>query len=604
MYDNPATNFGFMFSLFTEETYRCMKFCSSDHPTASMRPKLEITYSGTPIPQLELGNDIVQCGGSVTLNAGSGFEQYLWNGVAGEATFSVTSSGTYSVSVQTTDGQWLEDEIQVTIVTPPNAGFLVANSTDTPGSICLGDEVVFNLEGFEGNQHFEFRTINESGVVSGWQTIDLFSNSLIWQTSACIPNQTYQFRSVSITEAPCNGSYSNLISIYVSDLPQINLGNDIYICENLIAVISPGNGYASYAWSTSETTPSISVSQTGIYSVTVTNMSGCLASDEVSVAVTQIPELVLYSMNESYSGAGDGIVFAVVSGYAGQVNYDWGLGINSPIVTGLTVGEYCVRVSDDAGCSVSDCIEILPSQSQQDSTVAFYVQERMGCASFEVCFTDMSLVSLTTWLWDFGDGTTSTEQNPCHVYEQPGVYSVTLSLADDFDMLTSTYSNYIFVFSGPEVDIISTPESGVGMNDGALQMTFLDGNPPYSIQWSNGSVLNENTNLGSGMYYYTVTDAFGCISVGSGFVDLLNSIFSNKLNQIELFPNPASSSFTLSGIDVIERISIYDALGKEVMCMLNPLASAPVDISSLCEGWYVVKVQSPEAAWSRKLRVE
>lgn len=50
-----------------------------------------------------------------------------------------------------------------------------------------------------------------------------------------------------------------------------------------------------------------------------------------------------------------------------------------------------------------------------------------GNAPLEVAFTDLSTNTPTSWLWDFGDGHTSTEQNPTHVYDLPGDYTVTLT---------------------------------------------------------------------------------------------------------------------------------------------------------------------------------
>jgi chitodextrinase len=43
-----------------------------------------------------------------------------------------------------------------------------------------------------------------------------------------------------------------------------------------------------------------------------------------------------------------------------------------------------------------------------------------------VSFTDESVGKITSWKWDFGDGTTSTEQHPTHVYQKPDHYIVTL----------------------------------------------------------------------------------------------------------------------------------------------------------------------------------
>jgi PKD repeat protein len=62
----------------------------------------------------------------------------------------------------------------------------------------------------------------------------------------------------------------------------------------------------------------------------------------------------------------------------------------------------------------------------------FTVNERIGVAPFTVTFTDLSTGNPTSWQWDFGDGTTSTEQNPTHVYEREGAYDVTLTVSNSY----------------------------------------------------------------------------------------------------------------------------------------------------------------------------
>lgn len=52
-------------------------------------------------------------------------------------------------------------------------------------------------------------------------------------------------------------------------------------------------------------------------------------------------------------------------------------------------------------------------------------------APYAYHFTDASTGNITTWLWDFGDGNTSTEQNPAHRYEAPGTYTVCLTVAGE-----------------------------------------------------------------------------------------------------------------------------------------------------------------------------
>jgi PKD repeat protein len=69
----------------------------------------------------------------------------------------------------------------------------------------------------------------------------------------------------------------------------------------------------------------------------------------------------------------------------------------------------------------------------------------VGKVPLTVTFTDLSSGNPTTWAWLFGDGGTSTLQNPVHVYTAAGIYSVTLTVTsiDGSDSITKT--NYVTV---------------------------------------------------------------------------------------------------------------------------------------------------------------
>lgn len=70
-----------------------------------------------------------------------------------------------------------------------------------------------------------------------------------------------------------------------------------------------------------------------------------------------------------------------------------------------------------------------------------------------VRFYDRSLFLPTSWLWDLGDGSTSTAQNPTHNYQQPGTYTITLTVSNQYGSNQLTKPGYITVRSvsgGPE----------------------------------------------------------------------------------------------------------------------------------------------------------
>jgi PKD repeat protein len=81
----------------------------------------------------------------------------------------------------------------------------------------------------------------------------------------------------------------------------------------------------------------------------------------------------------------------------------------------------------------------------------------IGCAPLLVCFSDTSTGSPNSWLWDFGDGSNSTEKNPCHPYTSPGIYSVSLTIVNQSGNSTKTISDYITVsgvpIAGMEVNV-------------------------------------------------------------------------------------------------------------------------------------------------------
>jgi PKD repeat protein len=94
-----------------------------------------------------------------------------------------------------------------------------------------------------------------------------------------------------------------------------------------------------------------------------------------------------------------------------------------------------------------------------------------GTAPLVVQFTDESIGNPTEWLWNFGDGNTSTEENPDHIYTTPGEYTVSLTASNSAGSDTETKIDYIMVV-WPQVtaDFSATPLSGVA----PLEVQFAD----------------------------------------------------------------------------------------------------------------------------------
>ena len=114
-----------------------------------------------------------------------------------------------------------------------------------------------------------------------------------------------------------------------------------------------------------------------------------------------------------------------------------------------------------------------------------------------------------TWLWDFGDGSTSTEQNPVHTYTSPGNYTVTLTVTDSCGV-TANDTTYAWVYSPLEADADGPYEGTAGI---PIQFNgnATGGCPPYTWFWDfgDGSTSTEqnpvHTYESPGNYTVTLT---------------------------------------------------------------------------------------------------
>ena len=103
-----------------------------------------------------------------------------------------------------------------------------------------------------------------------------------------------------------------------------------------------------------------------------------------------------------------------------------------------------------------------------------------GEAPLAVQFTDLS-TNATAWAWNSGDVATSAEQNPVHTYTAAGVYTVNLTVTNDFGSDTEVKTNYITVTEPdtPVADFTGTPTTG----DAPLEVRFADNSTGKPVQW-------------------------------------------------------------------------------------------------------------------------
>ena len=226
------------------------------------------------------------------------------------------------------------------------------------------------------------------------------------------------------------GTYSqsglpNFIERTLPNFCSVNLNSVNLNCNNNFSdTIYAGGCNVNYLWNTGETSESIEVSDSGNYSVTVTNIFGCSASDTIHVST--IPPLAysLISQTDSLLCSGDNNGFININGSGGTIpyNYVWSNGATTEDLNNLTAGTYSVTVSDAGGCTASDTVDITaPNQVIASLTISadtVFCSVTGGTPSYH-------------YLWSTG-ATTSFITNATN-----GTYTVTVSDINNCTALAS-----------------------------------------------------------------------------------------------------------------------------------------------------------------------
>lgn len=153
---------------------------------------------------------------------------------------------------------------------------------------------------------------------------------------------------------------------------------------------------------------------------------------------------------------------------------------------------------------------------------AFTPDQTTVCVNQVVTFTDNStsdLNMITDWAWAFGDGGTSTLQNPTHSYAAPGNYVAQLTITD-ISGCTDVVTTNITVNPGLTINMTQQDVSCFGLNDGQITATPANGTGPYVYAWDDPGTQSTQTatGLAPNLYNVAVTDANGCAGTGNATI--------------------------------------------------------------------------------------
>jgi gliding motility-associated-like protein len=295
-----------------------------------------------------------------------------------------------------------------------------------------------------------------------------------------------------------------------------------------------GSGIASVLWNFGDGNSSNLINPshtftTGIFNITliVTDSSGCITQGDQLAYIESIisPIASFTAINTQNCSVPNLVNFTNTSTQNLGATYTWSFGDGSPISTlenpshnYTAFGSYDVQlIVNKNGCI--DTITQLNLVNLQAQDADFSVNNTITCAGQSVNFTDLSILTPSSWSWDFGDGSpVSTSQNPSHTYNTAGTFTVTMIAMLPGCNETVTKVNLITVnpnptttFSADATDTCSAPF--------LVNFTSIS-SPGVTYNWNFGDGTNSNvpnpshtfTSNGSFNISLTVTDVNLCVA--------------------------------------------------------------------------------------------
>jgi PKD repeat protein len=317
---------------------------------------------------------------------------------------------------------------------------------------------------------------------------------------------------------------------------------------------SAGDAIGSYSWDFGDGTRSVIQHPTHTYStagnytvsLTVTNPGGSDTEIKVNHITVSTPAPTAgFSADTTIGKSPLTVAFTDQSAGDGISRYAWdfGDGITSvqqnPVYTYTEPGVYSVSltVTNSGGSDTAEKKDYITVIEPTPPVAAFEASPTTGKEDLLVQFSDRSSNNPATWLWNFGDRTTATDQNPAHTYTNPGTYSVTLTVENEDGSDTVTKTDCISVIGkiSPIASFTADPSTGKA----PLRVTFADtsqGAARYS--WTFGDSSPVSTDQNPTHTYETPGTYTVTLSVES--VDGLSDTASRAIIVSEKIPPVAS----------------------------------------------------------------
>lgn len=521
-----------------------------------------VTVTVSPIPNVSISGNLNICqGATTTLNATSGFSQYVWSGGQNTASISVGSSGAYAVTATDLNGCTDRDTVQVNLLptasTAINGTFSFCQGAGTSLSAGAGFSTYQWSNGANTQSinvtagGFYTVTVTSPGLCPGSISQQVVMNmnpvasiggttaicqganaNLIaspagltyqWSTgsgSASIqPNTPGNYTLIVIDGNGCRDTVTQLVTVNSNPTPVVS--GTPQACPGDSSLLNAGAGFSSYQWSNGATTAGIYASVAGNYAVTVTDGNNCSGTTNINFTILPFTPVTISGPVGFCSGT-----TANLTASAGYTTYNWSNGATSQVLNTVTGGTYTVTVSAANGCTGSESYTL--AQYNLPAPVISGNASYCQGSSLNLQAGPAGL----NYQWSTGAATTAI------TVATPGTYTLTVT-----DPNGCSNSTSLQITENPNPQPVIAGQFTVCSGSTAQ----LDATMPgiVSYQWSTGAVTPGIQASVAGIYAVTVTDANGCSGSTS------QNITVNTLPIVSISGTPAfcdGDSITISAV--------------------------------------------------------
>ncbi len=404
--------------------------------------------------------------------------------------------------------------------------FGCATTVTKPAYIQIGSGVHADFSNNVPNSCQPPATINFSNLSTGTGTLNYIWDFGDGSTSTAAnpshvysSNGNYTVQLIVFNSGGCRDTLTKVNAVVLGNVKAdfqipgaVCLGNGL-LFTNTSTPIPP-----SATWDYGDGTSSNSIdgsksyASPGTYIVKmVANFGACL--DSISKSITILPKPIA-SFTASTTGACQPpLTTTFTATTPGAVSYNWDFGdgstanIANPTHTYTAYGSYDVTliITNSSGCS--DTLKKPAFIKVQKPTIGIPGFPTRGCLPFDQNFKAIinSVVPITSYLWDFGDGTTSTQVSPNHTYTSQGSYTIKLIITSAGGCTdTAIVKNAVVLGTKPKANFTANPRDVCAKQ----QITFTDLSTGGADQWfwtfgDGGTSTNQNPN-----YAYNDTGYF------------------------------------------------------------------------------------------------